>query len=89
MNNRLTFSAKKVAAKNISQMVRGGDHFVIGIALMIFGYGIDEVVISGLDWRLEGNEEQHTNILSVNGLQNLKNNLSQCDCLGPDCRCVK
>ena len=30
----------------------------------------------GLDPRLEGGEEQHTNILSVNSLQSLKNNLS-------------
>ena len=29
-----------------------------------------------LDPRLEGGEEQHTNILSVNSLQSLKNNLS-------------
>ena len=54
----------------------GVDNFVIGIALLIFGYGIYELVISGLDPRLEGGEEQHTNILSVNSLQSLKNNLS-------------
>ena len=34
------------------------------------------MVISGLDPRLEGGEEQHTDILSVNSLQSLKNNLS-------------
>ena len=33
-------------------------------------------MISDLDPRLEGGEEQHTNILSVNSLQSLKNNLS-------------
>ena len=49
---------------------------MIGIALLIFGYGINQLVISGLDPRLEGGGEQHTNILSVNSLQNLKNNLS-------------
>ena len=47
------------------------------IALLIFGYGIDELVISDLDPRLEGGEEQHTNILSVNSLQNQKNNPSK------------
>jgi len=57
-------------------MVGGVDYFVIGIALLIFGYGIYELVISGLDPRLEGGEEQHTNILSVNSLQSLKKNLS-------------
>ena len=57
-------------------MVGGVDYFVIGIALLIFGYGIYELVISDLDPRLEGGEEQHTNTLSVNSLQSLKNNLS-------------
>ena len=65
---RLLFTAKSVAAKTIAQMVGGVDYFVIGIALLIFGYGIYELVISDLDPRLEGGEEQHTNILSVNSL---------------------
>ena len=73
---RLPFTTKSVAAKTIAQMVGGVDYFVIGIALLIFGYGIYELVISDFDPRLEGSEEQHTNILSVNSLQNLKNNLS-------------
>ena len=73
---RLPFTAKSAAAKAIAQMVGGFHYFVIGIALLIFGYGIDELVISDFDPRLEGGEEQHTNILSVNSLQNLKNNLS-------------
>ena len=33
-------------------------------------------MISDHDPRLEGGEEQHANILSVNSLQSLKNNLS-------------
>ena len=73
---RLPFTAKSVAAKTIAQMVGGVDYFVIGIALLIFGNGIYELVNSDLDPRLEGGEEQHTNILSVNSLQSLKNNLS-------------
>ena len=73
---RLHFTAKSIAAKTIAQMVGGVDYFVIGIALLIFGYGIYELVISDLDPRLEGGEEQHTNILSVNSLKSLKNNLS-------------
>ena len=73
---RLPFSTKSVAAKTIAQMVGGVDYFVIGIALLIFGYGIYELVISDLDPRLEAGAEQHTNILSVNSLQSLKNNLS-------------
>ena len=73
---RLPFTARSVAAKTIAQMVGGVDYFVIGIALLIFGNGIYELVNSDLDPRLEGGEEQHTNILSVNSLQSLKNNLS-------------
>ena len=49
---------------------------MIGIALLIFGYGIYELVVSDLDPLLEGGEEQHTNILTVNSLQSLQNNLS-------------
>ena len=59
----LPFTAKSAAAKTIAQMVGGFDCFVISIALLIFGYGIDELVISGLDPRLEGGEEHYTNIL--------------------------
>ena len=73
---RLPFSAKSVTAKTIAQMLSGVDYFVIGIALLIFGYGIFELVISELDPRLEGGAEQHTNILSGNSPQSLKNNLS-------------
>ena len=43
---RMPFSAKSVAAKTIAQMVGGVDYFVIGIALLIFGYGIYELAIS-------------------------------------------
>ena len=72
---RLPFTAKSVAAKTIAQMVVEVDCFVIGIALLIFGYGIYELVISDLDSGPEGGEEQQTNILSANSLESLKNNL--------------
>ena len=51
---RLPFTAKSVAAKTIAQMVGRVDYFGIDIALMIIGYGIDELVISGLihAWRV-------------------------------------
>ena len=61
---------------------------MIGIALLIFGYGIYELVISDLDPRLEGGEEQHTNILSVNSPKPEKQSV-QCDCCGADCRCFQ
>ena len=41
---------------------------MIAIALLVFGCGIFELETSGLDQRMEGGEEQHTNILSVNSL---------------------
>ena len=53
---RLPFTTKSVAVKTIAQMVGGIDYFVIGIALLFFGYGIYELVISDLDPRLEGGE---------------------------------
>ena len=59
---RLPLAAKSVAAKTI--------------ALLICGYGFYELVISGLDPRMQGGGEQYANILSVNSLQGLKNNLS-------------
>ena len=80
---RLPFNAKSTAAKTIAQMMSGVDYFVIGIALLIFGYGIFELVISDLDPRLEGGAEQHNNIFSMNSLQSLKNTV-QCDCCWPD-----
>ena len=52
----LPFTTKNVAAKTITQMAGGVDYFVIDIALLIFGYGIDELVISDLDPLLEGGE---------------------------------
>ena len=55
---------------------------MIGITLLIFGYGIYELVISGLDPHLECGEEQHTNILSVKSIQSLKNNLSNVSVVG-------
>ena len=57
-------------------MVGGVDYFVIGIALLIFGYGIYELVISDLDPRRDGDDEQHTNLLSVSSLESLKHNLT-------------
>ena len=69
-------------------MVEGVDFFVIGIALLSFGYGIYELVISDLDPRLEGGEKQHTNIFSVNKPSKPEKQ-SVPDRCGPDYRCVQ
>ena len=50
----------------------GGDCFVIGFALRIFGYSNYELVASGLDPRLEGGEEQKTNISRRTASKDLK-----------------
>ena len=61
----------------IARIVGGVDYFVIGIALLIFGYGIYELVISDLDPRHDGGkQEQHRNLLSVGSLESLKHNLT-------------
>ena len=54
----LPFTAESVAVKTIAQMEGGVDYFMISIALLIFGYGFYELVISDFDQRLEGGEEQ-------------------------------
>ena len=72
----LPFSQHDLASHSIAQMVGGVDYFVIGIALLIFGYGIYELVISDLDPRHNGEMEQHNNLLSVNSLESLKHNLT-------------
>ena len=63
-------------AKSVAKVVGGIDYFVIGIALLIFGYGIYELVISDLDPRQECDQERHTNLLSVNSIESLKHNLT-------------
>ena len=65
-----TFGSSSLQAKSIAQTVGGVDCFVIGIALLIFGYGIYELLISGLDPRHESDDEQqHANLLSVSSLE--------------------
>ena len=61
---------------SVAQIVGGVDYFVIGIALLIFAYGIYELVISDIDPRHEGELEQHRNLLSVGSLESLKHNLT-------------
>ena len=66
---RHPIGSASLQAKSIAQMVGGVDCFVIGIALLIFGYGIYELLISGLDPRHESDDEQHANLLSVSSLE--------------------
>ena len=74
---RLPFTTKSVAAKNIAQMVGGVDYFVIGIALLIFGYGIYELVISDIDPRQAQQTHDRRNLLNIDSLDTLKQKLTK------------
>ena len=85
---RLPFTTKSVAAKTIAQMVGGVDYFVIGIALLIFGYGIYKLVISDLDPRLEGwRRAAHQHSLGEQPSE-LEEQSLQRHCCWLDCRCI-
>ena len=74
---RLPFTTKSVAAKTIAQMVGGVDYFVIGIALLIFGYGIYELVVSDIDPRQQEQSELRRNLLNIDSLDSLKQKLTK------------
>ena len=54
------------------KVVWGIDYYVIGIALLIFGYGVYELIISDIDPRLQDLTNDRRNILSINSLESLK-----------------
>ena len=49
---------------------------MIGIALLIFGYGVYELIISDIDPRLQDLTNDRRNILSINSLESLKQKLT-------------
>ena len=49
---------------------------MIGIALLIFGYGVYELIISDIDPRLQDLTDDRRNILSINSLESLKQKLT-------------
>ena len=53
-------------------MVGGIDYYLIGIALLIFGYGIYELVISDIDPRQQDPSEIRRNLLNIESLDGLK-----------------
>ena len=57
-------------------MVDGVGYVVIGIALLIYGFGIYDLVLSDLDSRYDGELEQHANLLSVSSLDSIKHELT-------------
>jgi len=61
----------------ISKVVGGIDFYLIGIALLIFGYGIYELVISDIDDRLQGQSKHRQNLLKIESLDSLKQKLTK------------
>ena len=60
----------------LCKVVGGIDYYVIGIALLIFGYGVYELIISDIDPRLQDLTDDRRNILSINSLESLKQKLT-------------
>ena len=60
----------------LGKVVGGIDYYVIGIALLIFGYGVYELIISDIDPRLQDLTNDRRNILSINSLESLKQKLT-------------
>ena len=61
----------------IGKVVGGIDYYLIGIALLIFGYGIYELVISDIDERLQDRSTVRRNLLNIESLDGLKQKLTK------------
>ena len=61
----------------IGNVVGGIDFYLIGIALLIFGYGIYELIISDIDVRQQDNSEERRNLLNIESLDGLKQKLTK------------
>ena len=61
----------------IGKVVGGIDYYLIGIALLIFGYGIYELVVSDIDPRRQEQSELRRNLLNIDSLDSLKQKLTK------------
>jgi uncharacterized membrane protein YqhA len=61
----------------IGKVVGGIDYYLIGIALLIFGYGIYELVISDIDPRQADQSSVRSNLLNIQDLDGLKQKLTK------------
>ena len=61
----------------IGKVVGGIDYYLIGIALLIFGYGIYELVVSVIDPRHQEQSELRRNLLNIDSLDSLKQKLTK------------
>ena len=79
--NKLFFNGYLDSEKSIlllGKVVGGIDYYVIGIALLIFGYGVYELIISDIDPRLQDLSQERRNILSITSLEGSKTKTYQC-----------
>ena len=60
----------------LGKVVGGIDYYVAGIALLIFGYGVYELIVSDIDPRLQDLSQERRNILSITSLEGLKQKLT-------------
>ena len=58
-------------------MVGGIDYYLIGIALLIFGYSVYELVVSEIDPRQQEESELRRNLLNIDSLDSLKQKLTK------------
>ena len=61
----------------IGKVVGGIDYYLIGIAFLIFGYGIYELIISDIDVRQQDNSQERRNLLNIESLDGLKHKLTK------------
>lgn len=68
-------SEKGSMAKLLGAVVTGIDLYLIGIALLIFGYGVYELLISPIDAAHQGNPRMRSGLLEISNLDQLKEKL--------------
>ncbi|MDA0718400.1 MAG: YqhA family protein [Cyanobacteria bacterium] len=62
-------------AKQIGQLVGGVDLYLIGIALLIFGFGVYELLISNIEAAHEDGKGTGSSLLDIRSLDDLKEKL--------------
>lgn len=64
----------EITSQIVSYIIGGIDYYLIGIVLLIFSFGIYELFISKIDFRLK---QEESNILQAESLEELKGKLVQ------------
>ena len=65
------------STRRVGQVVGSIDYYLIGIALLIFGYGIYELVIADMDLRQQETTVLKRNLLNIGSLDGLKQKLTK------------